>query len=247
MCLLTFFPAGVLPDCEALRNGAYANDDGHGYAIVDSDRIIVGRGMDAEAMIESFALLRAASPDGPALFHSRYSTHGVIDVDNVHPFAVGGDERTIIAHNGVLPSSVQPVKGDARSDTRIAAEDFLPRFGSLRTRRARARFENWMTPYNKIVILTVDRRFKDRAYILNERAGTWDGGIWYSNSGYQPVAGGGSSLAFSRFEYEYACPECSSLLDAFDQDCAECGWCADCCEMPEFCQCYLPAEIGARR
>src|SRR4051812_17252054 len=187
MCLLTFFPAGVLPDTDALLNGAIVNNDGHGYGIVADGRLIVGRGMDADAVIAAFAAARAEHRDGPALFHSRFGTHGKPCVDNCHPFPVGGDARTVIAHNGVLPAAVQPSKGDARSDTRIAAEDFIPALGSLRARRIRLRLQRWMTPHNKIVILTVDRRFKQRSYILNENCGIWDGGIWYSNDGYRPL------------------------------------------------------------
>lgn len=188
MCLLTYFPATVLPDTTALLNGAQYNTDGHGFAIVTGDQLIVERGMDAHAMIEAFDAARHRHPGGPALFHSRFTTHGRTGLDNCHPFPVGGDARTVVAHNGMLPRAVRPAEGDPRSDTRITAEDFLPTFGSLRTRRNRTRFERWMTPGNKMVLLTVDRRFTRRAYILNERAGVWDGGIWYSNDDYLPDA-----------------------------------------------------------
>ncbi|MGW5105951.1 hypothetical protein [Nocardia sp. NPDC004123] len=42
------------------------------------------------------------------MFHSRFATHGFITNQNCHPFAIGGDERTVMAHNGVLPDIVQP-------------------------------------------------------------------------------------------------------------------------------------------
>src|SRR5262249_475168 len=109
-------------------------------------------------------------------------------IDNCHPFPVGGDPRTVLAHNGILPRGVQPHGGDPRSDTRIAAEAFIPAFGSLRSRRTRLRLQRWMTPHNKMVLLTVDRRFKQPAFILNEESGTWSEGIWYSNHGFQPPA-----------------------------------------------------------
>ncbi len=156
MCLLTFVPADVMPDTTALLNGATVNDDGHGFAIVADGQLIVRRGMDAEAMVETFATLRRTHPHGPALFHSRLRTFGKRTVDNCHPFPIGGDERTVVAHNGNLPAVVQPAKGDPRSDTRIAAEEFLPALGSLRVRRNRLRLERWMTRHNKMVILTVN-------------------------------------------------------------------------------------------
>ena len=109
MCLLTFLPPDVQPDLSALINGAAVNDDGHGFAVVTHGRLLVQHGMHAEAMIAAFAAARRAHPQGPALFHSRLGTHGARTVANCHPFPVGGDDRTVIAHNGVLPAAVQPV------------------------------------------------------------------------------------------------------------------------------------------
>lgn len=219
MCLLTFIPGGTMPDLSALTNGTFFNNDGHGYAIVSGDRLIVEKSLDAAHLVESFAEARARNLDGPALFHSRFSTHGSSSVRNCHPFHVGGDKRTIIAHNGILPKDVHPCKKDWRSDTRIAAENFIPSLGHLRARRTRLRLERWMTRANKIVILTVDRSFKDTSYILNEQSGTWDGGIWYSNDGYQskwadwPSASwknvcGGCALPNRWCSCDYRCPDC---------------------------------------
>jgi hypothetical protein len=257
MCLLTFLPAGVLPDTDALFNGADVNDDGHGFAIVTANRILVRHGMVAEPVIEEFDAARCEHPDGPALFHSRFATHGTErDLANCHPFFLGGDARTVIAHNGVLPKVAQPGKGDPRSDTRIAAETFLPAFGSLRLRRTRLRVERWMTPANKIVILTVDRRFRDRAYILNEQEGIWVGGIWYSNDGYRPylphrlradtpslwgwTPAEGSDWAFDR------CGVCQAVIDVTEEECPYCGGCPICGDWPDVCACHPPAALDHR-
>jgi glutamine amidotransferase len=107
MCLLTYLPAGVQPDTDALLTGALVNADGHGFAIVAGrrlDRLIVQRGLDGEAVIDAFIAARLQHPQGPALFHSRLATHGDTTLDNCHPFTLGGDTRTVLAHNGVLPA-----------------------------------------------------------------------------------------------------------------------------------------------
>lgn len=185
MCILTFLKPGFSPDLDALRGGAIANPHGHGYAIITGDTITVGRGMDPEAVITEFASVRTQYPEGPALFHSRLATHGVRSVENCHPFVVGGDVRTVLAHNGILPDVVHPSPGDPRSDTRIAAEDLLPRrpFGSLDSWAGRERLERWLDT-DKMVLLTVDPTYKHAAYIFNERRGHWDQGSWYSNNSY---------------------------------------------------------------
>jgi hypothetical protein len=255
MCLLTFYPGGVLPDTEALLNGSYVNNDGFGYAIVTGDRILVRHGLDAEKVIAAFDTDRRANPAGPAMFHSRFATHGDTSAMNCHPFPVGGDPRTVLGHNGVLPAVVQPSRKDPRSDTRILAEDFLPAFGSMRARRNRIRLQKWMTPANKIVILTVDRRFTKQAYLLNEDAGIWDSGIWYSNSGYLEDRwygrlddrwyGRGSGWTWGQTDEGWdsrRCMFCGSTRDRLDGQCTTCGGCADCGEEWGDCQCYIPVH-----
>jgi hypothetical protein len=248
MCLLTFLPAGVQPDTGALRHGTYGNDEGHGFAIVAGDHLVIGRGMDAETMIAVFAEARRRHRQGPALFHSRLATHGRSALENCHPFPVGADERTVLAHNGVFPETVPRARGDARSDTRVVAEEFLPAFGSLRTRGTRLRFQRWMTPTNKVVILTVDRRFTERAYILNENCGIWDGGIWYSNDGYLPPPPRRRRPKGSRPDWATRAPQrlarcqvCGALIDVLDGNCPYCGWCLGCRAQPDDCSCYTPA------
>lgn len=259
MCLLTYIPAGIMPDTEALFNGTMINDDGHGYAIVDraGDRIIVDRGMDAKDMIACFAAKRAQFPDGPALFHSRLATDGATTLTNCHPFDVGGDPRTVLAHNGIMP--LRPSKGDFRSDTRIVAESYVPKaYGTLRRRRARLAFQKWMGQWNKVVILTVDPRFRANAFILNEKEGLWDNGIWYSNDMYK-----GYYLAPARKGDAYGldedgwgweppwitsdtpdrCWKCGSRVNYKTHgECPDCLVCFDCGEKPDSCLCYVPTR-----
>lgn len=270
MCLLTFFPEHVLPDTMALWHGAVANDDGHGWAIVHSGRIIIGKSMRAEIAIEEFEKARAQFPKGPALFHSRWATHGTVNADNVHPFFVDGDQRTVLAHNGVLP--IVPGKGDKRSDTRILADGLSKRFGSLRNFATRQAIIRWMGAGNKLVILTVNPRLRGNAFILNEDRGNWDGDIWYSNYGYVPykpatkpshetyswpkVIGStaAAALPMPRDPWDYEdvkCVGCSRILDDEESSfgfCERCDVCQDCCQVIAHCQCYFtPNTIPRKR
>ncbi|AVH20262.1 class II glutamine amidotransferase [Nocardia cyriacigeorgica] len=233
MCLLTYYPAGVGADSEALINGAVANPHGHGYAIVTGDRILVGRGMSAAEVIAEFTRRRQRYPDGPALFHSRYATKGIRATDNCHPFPLGRDGRTVLAHNGTLPKRVHPRAYDLRSDTRIAAEEFLPRhpFGSIDTHRGRRGLESWLGS-NKLVILTINPAYEKQAYLFGEQAGTWDGGVWYSNRSYLPPSRRWPARP-------YLCPWCGH----FDtrrpgRYCGRCGWCFDCDSSFPVCVCF---------
>lgn len=213
--MITFLPEGIAPNIDRIRNGTASNRDGHGWAIVvlDSEgygvRIEYGHSMSAEAAIESFRLAREQHPGGPALFHSRITTGGLVDESNCHPFRVCGDSRTLLAHNGILPLDVPT--GDKRSDTRLFAEDlghslFPGTVGNfnLNSKRGRRRLRDWLGRPNKFVILTVDPRFKRCSYIVNEDQGEWADGIWYSNGGYKPrTYGVGSSYGYGGYYSGY--------------------------------------------
>lgn len=204
MCLLTYISPFVQPDAQALRNGAVVNNDGHGWALIADGRVLSGHSMDFEEALSVFLTMRVSYPDGPAMFHSRYTTHGKTDLTNCHPYRALKLGDTVVGHNGILPISAQPVKGESRSDTRIFAEDILwHRYPALDSQRTRRRLESWLGPGNKLVILTTDAQFKANAYIFNENQGTWVDGIWYSNSGYLPYTYSVVGRHWWRDDYEW--------------------------------------------
>jgi glutamine amidotransferase len=243
MCLLTYYPSGAMPDPEMLTGGADCNPHGHGFAIVADRHVIVRHGMNPVDLVSTFERMRAAYPDGPALFHSRFATHGSVGTHNCHPFLVGGDKRTVLAHNGVLPAPARPTGRDWRSDTRVFAEVLLPaaRFGSLTTRRGRARLARWLGPSNKIVVLTVDPRYRQSAYLFNEDCGYWCDGVWYSNLDFCTVG----ALDEADVEGSYLdCDACGAvdMLDPVTGICDACG-CFDCGQSKSHCLCYVPQRL----
>ncbi|MFE3795733.1 class II glutamine amidotransferase [Nocardia tengchongensis] len=243
MCLLTYFPPGATSDLTALRNGARVNKDGHGFAVVTETSVLVGRGMDAEEVLDEFAVVRDRYPDGPALFHSRYATHGAVSIDNCHPFRLGRDQRTVLAHNGVLPRRVRPAPYDPRSDTRIAATTYLPHMpcGPLDTTQGRRGLESWLGT-SKLVILTIDPAFAHNAYIFNESAGIWDSGIWYSNPGYRPEP---EPELLRTHTWHYVCEHCGELdFSRRGRYCGGCGWCFLCANPFPHCDCAQRIATG---
>ncbi|MGY6658631.1 hypothetical protein ACXIZN_41380 [Amycolatopsis sp. TRM77291] len=230
--MLTYLPGGIQPDIDALRNGATVNDHGHGYAIVADTHIISGRGMRASTVIDEFASLRRLHREGPALFHSRFATHGSISESNTHPFPVGADPQTVLAHNGVLPTTAQPGKGDSRSDTRIAADDIFPskRFSSFDRPGTRKLIEHWLGPSNKVVILTTNTRYRRNSYIFNEHTGLWSDGSWYSNHDFTYHRSYRSSEYAAWWGLDEGCAYCgvADALDPEDGVCLACNFCPVC-------------------
>ncbi|WP_100481040.1 class II glutamine amidotransferase [Mycobacteroides abscessus] len=256
MCILSYLPPGTPVDENGLLNGGIRNPHGHGWAIaVDDSYIVVGKSLDLMQALEEFAAARLLHPGGPALFHSRWATHGGVHVGNVHPFVVGGSHRTVVAHNGILPKAAHPVAGDDRSDTRKFADEMLSRqFRRLDRPKSLRALEHWCGKGNKLVILTVDPRYRCSAYLVNEAAGTWDQetGIWHSNSDYEDYP---SWRSTRRYAWELPpmvsvsgepCEVCNLGVADRQGYCEVCGSCQDCGEEAAGCLCWpCPAGVHA--
>ena len=168
---------------DQIKNSNRSNPDGFGWAVRTPQGIVRGHSMNPSDATDKFMDLRSRYPDFDAVYHARITTHGKTNLSNCHPFTVG-DERTVLAHNGMLP--ITPAKGDDRSDTRVFAEDMLTRKGLGILDRASSfkKIQKWMSG-SKMVIMTERGDMLKDHYILNENAGTWDNGLWFSNSSYK--------------------------------------------------------------
>ena len=219
MCLLTFLPENVDFDYERARVSAQSNPDGFGFAIHAGVAIVKDHDMDFEKLWLRWIDLRKTYR-GPALFHFRITTHGDTNIGNCHPFDVDGKPNTVLAHNGILPLTM-PLN-DNRSDTKLFAELVLPAIGGVEALDNRERLEeleNWAIG-NKLVVLTVDEKAKFDWYIINEKLGHWDFGMWWSNSSYK------RTYATNYINYGYTSPYLGStkstyqngIYDDYDDD-----------------------------
>lgn len=108
----------------------------------------------------------------PLCLHFRWATHGHKNLDNCHPF-VAGDQLGLV-HNGVLPIKVP--KTSEVSDTYIFAKYLRDNPYVLKTKAGIKQMEQYITAYNKIVLMS-----PDSFNILNESSGAWWDNNWYSN------------------------------------------------------------------
>ena len=256
MCLLIVCEPGHQPTEAELNRGSCANPHGFGFAMVAGDEIIHRRGMSAKKINAEFLRLRAEHPNGWAIWHSRYATHGVKNESNCHPYPMGDDGLTYLAHNGVLD---QPIPaGDKRSDSRVFAEDTLPAMGGVRALNndtVRAMVSEWAGS-SKIAILTLDPVAEYQVIILNENLGTWVEGVWYSNGSHKPpvvydyplysVPSKSWTTLDEVFDdpIEFECPECLSSQSFEDcmSWCSQCGICFECQDHVSACLCWAPGE-----
>lgn len=185
MCLLTFIPKGVTPNRDRFARAAITNPDGFGFAIHDGYRILTDKDMDFDKLWERWTIARK-SHAGPALFHFRITTHGKTDLTNCHPFRVGGDDLSVLGHNGILPIEV-PVHDD-RSDTHLFAQYVLPEIGGVPALDNESVFDQvsqWARG-SKMVVLSVNPLAQYDWYIINEQEGHWSENMWWSNYSYVP-------------------------------------------------------------
>ena len=250
MCLLVVYRSGALPNAAALSRAASRNPDGYGWAIHTGSEIITYRTLDASDGVASFCRARAEHPTGSALWHARFTTHGVTDLSNVHPFPVGGDSRLVLAHNGVLP--LAPT--GSRSDTHEFAAELL-RVEDLDNESALDWLGQWASG-SKLAILSAHPDTSSDLYIVNEHLGHWsddEPGVWYSNDAYRERVGGWWSSDPRESAIEHDVLDALDALDdldapgAFDPwdyyrdgepmaECVECGtlwpdwvdWCDSC-------------------
>lgn len=255
MCLLVVCEPNSTPKREDLHNGACSNPHGFGFSIDTGSEIITERSMSARKSINRFLELRAQYPSGYAMWHARYATHGVKNEANCHPFKVGGTEYdTYLAHNGVLDILIP--SNDKRSDTRIMAEELLPRLGgvsALDDEYVYDMISSWASG-SKVAVMTNDPSAKYRLYIINESSGHWDSeGIWWSNKSYEPIASIAKSYYYDDTKpsvYDivavegdpYLCHNCEAIIDLEDNDlwCTMCESCLDCQASLDTCLCWSP-------
>lgn len=216
MCLLTFIPEYTQIDIDDLATGAVNNPDGFGFAVHTGRRIVMNNGLNFEAVLDDFLKVRRQH-HGPALFHSRITTHGGTTIDNCHPFQVGRDPETVMAHNGMLPIDAK----DGKSDTRIFAEELFPSWGgasTLNSKKMRKRLSKFATG-SKLVFLSANPDVNHDYIIINEKDGMWDNGVWWSNGSYKWTRnytyGGGSmyTTGWERSESTIYTPSDGRIID----------------------------------
>lgn len=260
MCLLVVSSPNSTPSKKHLQTASCNNPHGFGYAVIAGNKIITGRGMSSKKVIAEFLEVRKQHPSSYAMFHCRYATHGVKNEENCHPFAVGGSNLTYLAHNGVLPVDIK--LNDKRSDTRIFAEDILPRMGGVATlddSNLYKMIEKWASG-SKIAVFTLDPDAEYDAYIINEDLGHWDNeGNWWSNTTYTEDYSNYLNNLYnvnigseSDVDEEYVCQSCGGIADKImlnELYCDYCGCCWD-CGMTTYngeCLCWSPDKIDSVR
>lgn len=189
--MIAYKPEGVSPNFEAYAKAFKTNDDGAGFVVAYKGELVIQKGFfrfdDFVGAFEPYA-------DHQALIHFRIRTHGEANVANCHPFDVGGVHnnkdfagKVAVVHNGVIIG--QKCYNAKMSDTwHFVKDELYPLFKKDRkffTRPHVIQGIREKITSDKMAFLDAD----GICTILNQEAGNWDGGHWYSNYSWKDYGG----------------------------------------------------------
>lgn len=195
MCLMITKPSGVIVPDEYLCNGFDGNPDGAGYAFINGDGMLLYRKgiFDLDEFISLYQ--SEVKPETHALIHFRMATHGSKSKDNCHPFDVGNN--MMMAHNGIIDIKTEGDESDTLAFLRRVIQPALTLSPSLvRNQQWQADIRARISGSKLAFISARPEHSKNPFHIINEQLGTYEGGAWYSNTGYKyayrytPMSGG---------------------------------------------------------
>lgn len=174
MCLLITKPANVSVIKSEMKNAFWANPDGVGFVVAVNDGFLEYKYLEFEPFWKQYQVFQ----DYPMIIHFRYGTHGKAGLFNVHPFRV--NEDLYFAHNGII-HDYGTCK--TRSDTQVFNDEVLKplSIGFQNSPDVMKLIAQIIGSGNKLAFMDKKGNFVR----VNEKAGHFVDGIWYSNSSYK--------------------------------------------------------------
>jgi hypothetical protein len=182
MCIIAVKPKGKTISKEILENCWQRNPDGAGIMYAVNGKIYVSKELHSfEKFYKQFKHIDN-SIDTNIVVHFRIATSGGVNERNIHPFKIS--DEAYFCHNGILDIEVPRESKD--NDTRIYNNVILKQLPKdfYNNQAILQLIQMSIGSNNKFVIMDKDGNY----HILNEEAGQWDDGIWYSNSSYKPYS-----------------------------------------------------------
>ena len=154
-----------------------ANPDGAGFMYAENKELTVQKGYFT---FKDFYKEYKPHENKQVLLHFRIKTHGPIDKDNCHPFLVNNVLGFI--HNGIITGYGNNKESDTIQFNNSILKKIVAKHGnnSLFDDPMVELIEN-VIGYSKLVFLDRHGNYK----IMNEDKGSWNDGVWYSNSSWK--------------------------------------------------------------
>ena len=181
MCIAILNTKGATLKKEALGNCWLNNGDGAGILYIDNGVMKTSKELKSfEVFYETYTHIKKSFGKNNILIHFRISTHGLVNESNCHPFLV--DDNIGFIHNGMI-YNVEDSK--EHSDTYMFNENILKNLkpGFEHKPDIMDMIADFIGVGSKLVFLNA----KDEYCIVNEKAGHWYMGCWFSNRSYEKV------------------------------------------------------------
>jgi predicted glutamine amidotransferase len=181
MCIAIYKPHDKSLFRRTLKECWRCNDDGAGFMWADGEKLYVKKGFYTfRKFYKAYRACEREYPDCDFVLHFRIATSGDMSVANVHPHIV--NENVAFVHNGILSEYSHAYH--TFSDTYLFNRNILQAYPD--------KFMNL-----DIIMDVLDQYCKDElskmifmnntgeTMILNEMAGVWDFGCWFSGMSYK--------------------------------------------------------------
>jgi hypothetical protein len=178
MCLLIHQPSSTVFSDDFLVDVYSHNQDGLGLMYATGGKLVVVKSLPetAEAFV---AFYRAHAEGRECVIHARMRTHGDVDLENCHPYAV--TDRVALCHNGILSTGNSWDR--SRSDTWHFVRNVVA--PALEGREALLADPDWQAfmgsligSSNKLGLMSAD----GTVAIINRASGVEFEGAWLSNT-----------------------------------------------------------------
>ena len=182
MCIAILNTKGTTLKKEVLRNCWENNGDGAGILYINNDKkLSVFKEMTSfDNFYNNYSEIKSKYGKRNIVLHFRISTHGRVNETNCHPFLV--DDSIGFVHNGMIydvPTSKE------FSDTYMFNQTILKNLkeGFEYNETMLEMIDAFIGSGSKLVFLNDN----DDYFIVNEKAGHWHLGCWFSNTSYKQV------------------------------------------------------------
>lgn len=177
MCLIAYRPkgSGNIPNA-VIDTAMTRHPDGFGVTYRKGGNLCTERFAPNARKAFRKALKRIDATGAEYVAHFRYATSGPTDQHHAHPYEYHDPlgNRVLVFHNGVISLPHDHVR---ESDTEAFVRDVLaylpPRWWTMPAMRYMV---GEAIGWSRLVLMTDEETVN-----LQERNGTWDGGLWYSS------------------------------------------------------------------
>lgn len=171
MCLIIYGQGDREVRRDVFESAFTDNSDGIGIMVAGEAKRFYGKRCLRRAWSYMQQVNRWGLPFG---VHFRFATHGNVDSTNVHPFRAP-DSDVLVMHNGVIHHA-KPRNG--MSDTAAYIYDEMAAAPRVTHEGYYRAIEEDIGYWNKFLVMDDTGEFR----ILNEWAGDWIAGLWYSQT-----------------------------------------------------------------